>query len=93
MNSNLGGNIALMTLFEFKLLAEDEQIEVIWESGHFVADRYEHDCSVLLYQVDSFYVEVFYVVWLNRFEILRSFTNTEQLSPYLDEIDISSLIN
>lgn len=48
-----------MTLQEFIELEEMEQQEAIWE-GIFVADTEDNEHKILLYQIDSFYVEVFY---------------------------------
>ncbi len=79
-------------LYEFKLLSENQQTEVVWIEGDFVADRKEGDYAILLYQLYSFYVEVKYSGKTNRFLIYRCFSNIDQLEPYLEEIDISGLV-
>ena len=81
-----------MTLDKFKLLSEDQQTEVIWSDGAFVAERQEADSVILLYQLYSFYVEIWCVGAAHKFKIHRSFGSTKQLKPYLEKIDISSLI-
>lgn len=47
-----------MTLHEFNKLHEMEQQEAIWD-GKFVADTEDNEHKILLYQVGSFYIEVY----------------------------------
>jgi hypothetical protein len=44
---------------------------------------------VLLYQLDSFYVEVFYNKTHNYISKLNGFDDTDLLEPYLKKIEIS----
>lgn len=69
-----------------------EQIEAVW-TGEFIGDRRDEDHNILLYQVDSFYIEVYYHPDDNVIKRLRSFLSIEQLTPYLEKIDIVSLLN
>jgi hypothetical protein len=48
-----------MTLYQFNALNEIEQAEAVWD-GVFVGDREDEEHRILLYQIDSFYVEVYY---------------------------------
>ena len=81
-----------MTLYQFNVLTENEKTAIVWNEGHFVGDRKENNFSILLYQVRSFYVELYYSGKENKISRLRSFSSTEQLEPYLGKIDISRLI-
>jgi len=76
-----------MTAYEFNQLDEAEQMEVIWDSV-FVADREDSEHAILLYQIDAFYVEVYYHKEYNDIRRLRSFSSTDQLEPYLERIDL-----
>ena len=58
-----------------------------WE-GVFLADREDGAFTILLYQIDSFYVEVFYDKEKNELKRFRSFLTLRLLDPYLDQIDI-----
>ncbi|WP_018613207.1 hypothetical protein [Segetibacter koreensis] len=80
-----------MTLYEFKSLPKNQQTELVWSEGDFVADRQEEDHCILLYQLYSFYVEVAHAGSENKFQVCRSFSSIDQLAPYLKEIDISGL--
>ncbi len=81
-----------MTLYQFNVLSEDEKAAVLWRKGDFVGERKENNFSISLYQVQSFYVEVFYSGKENKISRLRSFSSTDQLEPYLRKINISGLI-
>ncbi|MCW3107656.1 MAG: hypothetical protein JWQ09_2162 [Segetibacter sp.] len=81
-----------MTLYEFNFLEEAEKTAVLWADGVFISHRQEQENGVLLYQVYSFYVELYYRQDINEIQRLRSFSNTGPLEPYLHNIDISSLL-
>lgn len=81
-----------MTLYEYLLLRPEEQASATWQHGAFIAVADKGALKVLLYQIDSFYVEVYYNCKLGRIEELRSFDSTDQLDPYLEAIDLSGLV-
>ena len=64
-----------------------EQAEAVWSGVH-IADQEDQEHSILLYQIDSFYVEVYYHKELNVIRRFKPFSSTEQLQPYLNQIDI-----
>ena len=81
-----------MTLLQFDHLHYVEQEESICDQGVFLANRYEGELMYDLYQIDSFYVEFFYNINKNNLRVkLRCFSDTEELKPYLDSIDITKL--
>ena len=80
-----------MTLNEFKALDQQEQQEVIWEGVH-IGERADPEHWVLLYHLGDFYVEVFYHKEKNALVKYNAFKATERLRPYLDQIDISSVM-
>ena len=80
-----------MTLYQFSVLTENEKTAIVWNEGDFVGDRKENNLSILLYQLQSFYVEVFYFGKENKISRLRSFSSLNQLEPYLNNIDILDL--
>jgi len=81
-----------MTLYQFKMLNETEQAEVVWASTN-IGQRPDHEHTILLYQVDSFYVEVYYHRENNAISRMRSFSNPDQLDPYTMHINILPLLN
>lgn len=81
-----------MRMYDFKLLADDEQIDVLYEEGSFLGKRYFHGSQVLLYALDSFYVEVFYKQYRRHIDRINCFQSTAQLQPYLEQIDVEDLV-
>jgi hypothetical protein len=83
---------AIMTLGEYKQLSKREQAIVLCERGVFLDLKHNADCNIILYQIDGFYVEVFYHHEGNVVKRLRSFKSTGKLRPYLEKMDIASLL-
>lgn len=81
-----------MKVEDFVLLTEDQKISLLWYQAEFIAERKENIYNVLLYQVNSFYLEVWYSYNLMNIHTMRSFSNTNELEPYLEKIDISEII-
>lgn len=77
-----------MNLKQFNGLEESVQIGVIWNNGVHVATRDDSVYQYLLYQVDSFYVEVWYHIELEVINRFLAFEHTDRLEPYLQQIDI-----
>lgn len=82
-----------MTLDEFTLLNETGQAETLLERGTFVANRLYKNFSIFLYQLDSFYVEVYHNLRFDIMQGMRCFEDDDALQPYLESIDISCLVD
>ncbi|TMI63724.1 MAG: hypothetical protein E6H07_13220 [Bacteroidetes bacterium] len=81
----------IMTLYQFNMLNKTKQAEAVWNGVH-IGEREDGPYNILLYQVHSFYVEVYYHRPHNSIIKFRSFSSTTQLAPYLEKIDIMHLI-
>jgi hypothetical protein len=81
-----------MTIYKFNCLDEVLQIELLWSTGVLIGSRQEGLFKILLYQIDSFYVEVFYQYFKGKMVKLISFEDTSLLEPYLDSINIAPLL-
>ena len=68
-------------------LYEMQQAEAIWSGVH-IADQEDQEHKILLYQIDSFYVELYYHKELNVIRRFRPFNSVDQLQPYIDQINI-----
>ena len=79
-----------MTLYQFKLLDEMEQIEKIWESP-LIAKRSDEEFDYELYQIRKFYAELRYLKGEKAINNLKTFENPDLLQPYFSQIDISKL--
>lgn len=71
---------------------QQNQYTAIKMFGAFVASRKIDKDWVFLYQIDAFYVEVIYDSRGSNAEIVRSFKSTNMLKPYLDKINLESLL-
>ena len=79
-------------MYQFNCLDEVRQIEVLWSAGVLIGSRQEGFHKILLYQIDAFYVEVFYQYFKGKMVKTKSFVDTDQLDPYLSNINIGSLL-
>ncbi|HEV7333926.1 MAG TPA: hypothetical protein VGN63_23025 [Flavisolibacter sp.] len=70
-----------MTLYEFRLLSEEEQAQTIW-FGQFFLSREDREYTVLLYKVYDFYVEAYYSNESERVVKLNPFSSKERLKLY-----------
>jgi len=58
-----------------------------------IGSRSDAIYTILLYQIDGFYIEVHYH---NKFDYVSSFTGfetTDRLDPYLAQVDIEMLVH
>lgn len=82
-----------ITLYEFNSLNDNEKHEAMMEYATLVGDRFEGAYSILLYQFDNFYVELYYNSSTNSIFKFRAFISQELLNPYLKQIDLKKLKN
>ena len=81
-----------MKLYEFNALDETSQAALVWCASH-IADRHVGDFTILLFQIDGFYVELYYNNRQNKIDRFKSFSNVDLLTPYLSQIDLSGLLS
>ena len=82
-----------MEISEFRELHQDDQAQTAWEYGEHIATRITLLHTVSLWQIEGFYVEIFYNQADQKIEKIRSFRSTILLTPYLKQIDISSVFH
>ena len=80
-----------MNMNEFESMTGLEKIKVLAAHSVFLAKRYEGCFSISLYQIEGFYVEIYFHTGQFKFVNARTFNNTAELAGYLDNIDISAL--
>lgn len=81
-----------MNVYQYNQLSNGQQLDTIEQSGVLLAERERSYYRIKLYQVDSFYVEVYYHTHFNVVVNINPFTNTGCLEPYLQKIDIEPLL-
>lgn len=80
-----------MTIDEYKKLAQADQLDLLQQEGIYIGKRKEEDKTILLYQLQSFYVEVFYKKHRNLINDMVLSQSTNILSPYLEQIKIKDI--
>lgn len=77
-----------MELHQFNTLSEDLQYKYLLVNGICIANREtEHNC-ILLFQLDSFYIELYFNQHCEQIISSRAFEDTDELSPYLEQLEI-----
>jgi len=94
MNTFLvAGRNEVMTLLDFQVLTMQEQINVLYEQGVYIGKRKAERLTVILLQLDSFYIEVFYKRYRSEISRLRCSTCTSMLDPYLTQIEVEYFVS
>jgi hypothetical protein len=81
-----------MLLHQFKYEEKSRKKQMVFENGVYLANRFFQGFQVILFQINSFYVEVFFDVEEEEIGYMRAFSRTDDLQPYLKNIDISGLV-
>lgn len=81
-----------MTRYHFNILDEAEKAAIIREKGVQIGEREDTFHTIRLYQVDGFYVELYHHNHFNVITKLQSFSSTQKLQPYLEEISLDGLV-
>lgn len=82
-----------MRFEEFQQLSLDEQHKIVSNEGVMLRERLTHSFLIFLYGLDGFYIELFFHKKSGVFATLKPFNNLDELSPYLDDIDLNKLLN
>ena len=80
-----------MNIEDFNFLDALAKTEVISLEGVYLGERSEGCFRISLYQVENFYVEIYYHTTRFFYVCIRSFEGDGELSPYLENIDISEI--
>lgn len=82
-----------MRLSEFRLLSAKDQQELVAQHGALLCERNSKNFHIFLYGLDGFYVELFFFRESGEFATMKPFDNTDELTPYLRDIDVGQLLN
>lgn len=81
-----------MTINQFDVLTEEQQGNVLWEKGVHIATKETLDHTLAIYQIDNFYVEVYYDWSSNYVKRFRSFDSPSRLQSYLEGIETTEIL-
>lgn len=81
-----------MKIEEFKYQKKEIKMQLVFDNGIYLCSRQEPEYTIDLYQIDAFYVEAYYHHREKVSGYMRAFSSVHDLEPYLDEIDLSGLM-
>jgi hypothetical protein len=82
-----------MKMSEFQQLQDREQVAFLYDKGVYLGKRREERQIILLFQLESFYVELYYQVYRTFISKISISLNTTILEPYLEQIDVEDLVS
>ncbi len=78
-----------MTLSQFSSLSGDIQRNVVQYKGVFLLGRTVVGAFAKLYQIEGFYVELFFDDKMSEVVRLKAFDDPDKLEPYLRQVNVS----
>jgi len=81
-----------MRLKDFKYQDKETKKQLLLKYGVYLMNRPDGAFILYLFQIDSFYVEVYFDKEEEEIGYIRTFADIEQLAPYLQAIDISEVL-
>jgi hypothetical protein len=81
-----------MEMLNFQVMSETKKIDFLYKQGVYIGKRKQFGLSIVLYQLDSFYAEIFYKKYRTYINKIRTFDNTDLLEPYLEQINVEHLV-
>jgi len=79
---------AIMSKTEFERLTQDEQLHLLQSSGIYIGKLRKETLTAVLYQLETFYVEVLYRQYRRLIKELRCFESASHIDPYLEQTDL-----
>lgn len=86
------GGLRFMTMFEFELLPWEEQINMLYKHSVYIGKKKGKRFTRLLFQLESFYVEVIYSSYRRVIHEMYYSDSTDILDAYLGQIEVEQLI-
>jgi len=82
----------VMTMDRFQLLSQKEQIAMLYQQGVYIGKKKAGAATMLLYQLESFYIEITYASYRRLIRTIKYSDSTSVLDPYLEQIPIEYLV-
>lgn len=81
-----------MTPHQFNQLEKNDQRLCLLTEGTFLDERSTLRHDVMLYEMDGFYSEAYFIKDTNKAAFFKTFTGTDALEPYLQQINLQNLL-
>jgi len=82
-----------VTINEFNELTLDEKAWHLWHGATFLHVYEKSVHRVNLFYLNEYYIELWYHMEGNKVDNIRAFTSQSLLDPFLENIQIGSLLN
>ncbi len=82
-----------MNQSEFNQLETQQQINLLYIEGVYLGKRKPGPRTILLYQVEEFYIEIFYIRHRLNIDRIVISVSTDILEPYLEHLNVAEIIN
>jgi hypothetical protein len=82
-----------MTISDFSLLKLTEQLALLYSDGVYLSKRKAGKMTVLLYQLQNVYVEIFYTSYRRVVHHISFSDSVDVLDPYLSSIPIGNFFS
>jgi len=80
-----------LNLYQFNLLSRGLKIIYLWDCCQYISFRKIGNYRITLYDCGKFYAEVWHKNDVSRIQKIDTFNGSEELTPYISQIDISEL--
>lgn len=78
---------------DFAALPHGDKSNILYKYGTYIGKRQKGSMAIVLYQVNDFYVEIFYYRYRVSIYKIKCTEGTEVLDAYLKQIDIDAAVN
>jgi hypothetical protein len=82
-----------MTLTEFRNLPDKSQYDILHQESVYIGKRKHGIYTIVLYQVNTFYVEIIYIKYRCKIHRLRCSHSLAFLDPYLSQVNVEDVVN
>ncbi len=82
----------IMNLQVFERLSLEERLQLVWNEGNQIGIRFGRKHHVCLYHLQDFFAEIWFDPEEREVSMVRAFTSTICLDPYLSQINIDQLL-
>ncbi|WP_299757973.1 hypothetical protein [uncultured Pontibacter sp.] len=80
-----------LNLFNTHTLAG--RLEIIWAHGNFIANRGRRGYRIALYDLGSFFAEIWYNPENDYISLVRGFSSKKALEPYINQVDLMEMFD
>jgi hypothetical protein len=81
----------MITIKDFQYASFEKKCDVVTCSSDYLITREWRDCKVYLYNVDLFFIEVYYSPANKRVLMINAFNDVVGLEPYAEMVSLADL--